>query len=62
LPYLHALMSRDWDRPMDFADATLVYLAKRESLSVILTLDQGDFATYRIEGKRQFRVLPVRRP
>jgi uncharacterized protein len=62
LPYLHALMSRDWDRPMDFADATLVYLAKRESLSVILTLDQGDFATYRIEGKRQFRVLLVRRP
>jgi predicted nucleic acid-binding protein len=62
LPHLHALMSRDWDRPMDFADATLVYLAKRESLSVILTVDQGDFATYRIEGKRQFRVLPVRRP
>jgi hypothetical protein len=62
LPYLHALMSRDWDRPMDFADATVVYLAKRESLSVILTLDQGDFATYRIEGKRQFRVLLVRRP
>ena len=62
LPHLHARMSRDWDRPMDFADATLVYLAKRESLSVILTLDQGDFATYRIEGKRQFRVLPVRRP
>ena len=62
LPHLYALMSRYWDRPMDFADATLVYLAKRESLSVILTLDQGDFATYRIEGKRQFRVLPVRRP
>jgi predicted nucleic acid-binding protein len=62
LPQLHALMSRYWDRPMDFADATLVYLAKRESLSVILAVDQSDFATYRIEGKRQFRVLPVRRP
>jgi len=62
LPHLYALMSRYWDRPMDFADATLVYLAKRESLSVILSVDQGDFATYRIEGKRQFRVLPVRRP
>src|ERR1035437_3465503 len=55
-------MSRDWDRPMDFADATLVYLARRESLSVILTVDQADFATYRIEGKRQFRVLPNKRP
>jgi uncharacterized protein len=58
LAQLHGLMSRYWDRPMDYADATLVYLAKRESLSVILTVDQTDFATYRIEGKRQFRVVP----
>ena len=56
LTHLHGLMSRYWDwgmdRNMDFADATLVYLAKRESLSVILTVDHADFATYRIEGKR----------
>ena len=55
-------MSRYWDRPMDFADATLVYLAKRESISVILTIDHADFSTYRIEGKRQFKVLPLDRP
>jgi uncharacterized protein len=59
---LHALMSRYWDRPMDFADATLVYLARRESLCVILTVDQSDFATYRLEGKRQFEILPQQRP
>jgi predicted nucleic acid-binding protein len=62
LGQVHALMSRYWDRPMDFADATLVYLAKREVLTVILTVDHADFTTYRIEGKKQFRVLPVRRP
>jgi predicted nucleic acid-binding protein len=62
MSHLQALMSRYWDRPMDFADATLVYLAKRESLSVILTVDQADFATYRIEGKRQFRVVPGKGP
>ena len=62
LAHLHSLMSRYWDRPMDFADASLVYLAKRESLSVILTVDHADFATYRIEGKRQFRVFPSHRP
>jgi uncharacterized protein len=62
LPHLHTLMSRYWDRPMAFADATLVYLAKRESLSIILTVDHADFATYRIEGKRQFRVLPLNQP
>jgi predicted nucleic acid-binding protein len=62
LAHVHALMSRYGDRPMDFADATLVHLARRESLFAILTVDQADFATYRIEGKRQFRVLPLRRP
>jgi predicted nucleic acid-binding protein len=59
---IHTLMSRYWDRPMDFADATLVYLAKRESLVTILTVDHADFDTYRIEGRRRFRVLPANRP
>lgn len=62
LPHIHALMSRYWDRPMDFADATLVHLAKRESLSTILTVDHANFSTYRIEGKRRFRILPIERP
>jgi predicted nucleic acid-binding protein len=53
-------MSRYWDRPMDFADATLVYLAKRASLFAILTVDHADFNTYRIEGKRRFRIVPLR--
>ena len=61
LPQLHGLMSRYWDRPMDFADATLVYLAKRESLSTVFTVDYGDFETYRIEGRRRFRVIPFER-
>jgi uncharacterized protein len=55
-------MSRYWDRPMDFADATLVHLAKREALSTIFTVDYADFETYRIDGRRRFRVLPVKRP
>jgi len=62
LPHVRSLMSRYWDRPMDFADATLVYLARRESLTTILTVDHADFETYRIEGKRRFRVLPAKRP
>jgi predicted nucleic acid-binding protein len=62
LPEIHGLMSRYWDRPMDFADATLVYLAKRESLVTVFTVDFRDFETYRIGGRLKFRVLPVRRP
>lgn len=61
LPDIHALMTRYADRPMDFADATLVHLAKREGLSTIFTVDQADFDTYRIEGRRRFRVVPVAR-
>ncbi|MGO9259301.1 MAG: type II toxin-antitoxin system VapC family toxin [Bryobacteraceae bacterium] len=62
LPSLHALMSRYWDRPMDYADATLVYLAARESVTAILTIDHADFETYRIDGRRRFRIYPVSRP
>jgi len=62
LAQMHTLMSRYADRPMDFADATLVYLAKREGLSTVFTVDHADFETYRIEGRRRFRVVPEIRP
>jgi len=58
LPQIQALMSQYADRPMDFADATLVHLAAREHLSVILTIDHDDFRTYRLHGRRKFTVLP----
>lgn len=61
LPVLNALMVRYRDRPMDFADATLVHLAERESLSTVFTVDHNDFETYRIGGRRRFRILPMRR-
>lgn len=60
LPALRALMSQYKDRPMDFADATLVHLAARESLSLILTVDHDDFETYRIAGRKRFTILPHR--
>src|SRR5258706_7387970 len=60
LPELEALMLRYHDRPMDFADATLVHLARREGLTTIFTVDHDDFETYRIEGKRRFRIVPGR--
>ena len=60
LANVEALMARYRDRPMDFADATLVHLAERESLSAIFTVDHNDFETYRIKGRRPFRILPER--
>jgi predicted nucleic acid-binding protein len=60
LPALDDLMRRYRDRPMDFADATLVLLAERESLSRILTIDHDDFETYRIRGRQRFQIAPGR--
>jgi predicted nucleic acid-binding protein len=59
LPELERLMLKYADRPMDFADATLVRLAEREGLATILTVDR-DFEVYRIGGRKAFRVLPKR--
>jgi predicted nucleic acid-binding protein len=60
LPALEVLMRRYADRPMDFADATLVHVAEREGLRTILTIDHGDFETYRIGRNAKFRILPAR--
>ena len=62
LDAVHTLMTRYSDRPMDFADATLVHLARREQLTTILTVDRAAFETYRIDGRRRFRILPSNRP
>jgi uncharacterized protein len=60
LPDLEALMRKYHDRPMDFADATLVHLAEREALSTVFTVDHDDFETYRMGARKRFRVLPGR--
>lgn len=62
LPHLQRLMTKYSDRPMDFADATLVYLAGRESIDAIFTVDWPDFSIYRIGGKHSFRVFPLEGP
>ena len=55
---INSLMERYADRPMDFADATLVHLAHRERISTVFTVDFADFQTYRIGGRQRFRILP----
>ncbi len=60
LPDIEALMRKYHDRPMDFADATLVHLAQREVLSTVFTIDHDDFETYRVGGRKRLRILPSR--
>jgi uncharacterized protein len=57
---IEALMRKYHDRSMDFADATLVHLAQRESLSTVFTIDHDDFETYRVGGRKRLRILPPR--
>ncbi len=40
------------------ADAALVYLADRERIETIFTLDRRDFSVYRTARKRAFRIVP----
>ena len=60
LPDIESLMRKYHDRPMDFADATLVHLAQREAFSTVFTIDHDDFETYRVAGRKRLRILPAR--
>jgi predicted nucleic acid-binding protein len=40
------------------ADAALVYLADRDGIDTIFTLDQRDFSVYHPAKKRPFRIVP----
>jgi uncharacterized protein len=42
------------------ADAALVYLAEREGIDAIFTLDRRDFSIYRTSRGRALRIIPQR--
>jgi predicted nucleic acid-binding protein len=45
------LMIKYSDLPMDYADATIVYLAMETGINNIITLDKKDFSIYRIKNR-----------
>jgi predicted nucleic acid-binding protein len=52
----------DWieryaDRPMDLADASLVVAALKTGSTQIWTLDRDDFETYRLPGRKHFKLV-----
>jgi len=52
------LMKKYADLPMDYADATLVSLATETGIKNIVTLDQKDFAIYKLPRKQKFTIMP----
>ena len=53
-----AIVKRYEDIRPQLADAALVYLAQRERIDTIFTLDHRDFSIYRSAAKRSFRIIP----
>jgi predicted nucleic acid-binding protein len=52
-----AIMTRSGDHEMDFADATLVWLAELVNTLDVMTIDRRDFQIYRSRGGKAFNLL-----
>jgi len=55
---LSALMKRYESIRPQLSDAALVYLAGRERIETVFTLDRRDFSIYRTARGRSFRIVP----
>lgn len=51
---LWALMDKYEELPMDFCDASLVYLATHLKIRHMATIDKRDFTVYRLPGQQRF--------
>lgn len=53
-----ALMARYENLEPQLADACLVYLAHRENIDTVFTLDRRDFSVYRTSVRKPFHLVP----
>jgi len=51
------LMRKYADTPMDFPDATLVWVAEQTGTDKVLTLDRRGFSSFRFGENRRFKLL-----
>ena len=61
LPSIADRMRRYRDTPMDFADASLLWLADRLGTRSVLTIDERGFGAFRLAGGRR-PLLELQRP
>jgi uncharacterized protein len=54
---MRAWRERYEDREIDFADASLVWLANLRHTNLIATTDFDDFETYRLPNRKPFKIL-----
>ena len=53
-PAIVTIIERYADREIDFADATLVWLAELVNTLDVMTIDRQDFQVYRLRGGKAF--------
>ena len=53
------IMHQYRDLNAQLADACLVYLAEREGIDTVFTLDRRDFLVYRLKGNQSLKLLPA---
>ena len=59
MPWIGGFLRRYAKMEPDVADAALVYLAEREGIHTIFTVDQRDFSIYRYAKNRRLKIIPV---
>lgn len=58
MPWLAAFLRRYPKLEPDLADASLGYLAEREGIQTVFTLDRRDFSVFRFGRNRRFNIIP----
>jgi predicted nucleic acid-binding protein len=58
MPWLEAFLKRYHKVQAQLADACLVYLAEKEGIDTVFTLDRRDFSVYRYSRNRRLRIIP----
>jgi uncharacterized protein len=56
-PEIATIITRYADREIDFADATLVWLADLVNTPDVMTIDRQDFQVYRMRGGKAFNLV-----
>ena len=59
LSWLEAFLKRYHKIGAQLADACLVYLAEREGIDTVFTLDRRDFSVYRYGKNRRLKIIPA---
>src|SRR5947209_5864579 len=60
LAWIIAFMERYASAKAQMADAALMYIAEREGIDTVFTLDRRDFSIYRTTDGRALAILPER--